>query len=222
MAELSKHRFEAFSDGVMAIIITIIVLQIPLTNDFSFNGIISLLYFIFIFFVSFFIVGYFWNKHHAIFDNVNKITNKIIWRNMIFLFFLALLPILTKWVLENPTEIVPVIAYDILFILLNLSYFIVVKEVFHGKKPEELDEMNEKIENNHPHAQDREGAQTRIIFMVLIIAILIGLAIFYPQITIIFFMGFPLIFALISMFFEDREEIDNKKLENHEQMKNKD
>ena len=114
--DLTKHRFEFFSDGVMVIIITIMVLEIPLPTQFDYMSILSFIYSIFIFFISFFIVGSFWNKHHWLIDHVDIITNKIVWRNMIFLFFLALMPIFTKLVLENPTNIIPLLTYNILYI----------------------------------------------------------------------------------------------------------
>ena len=229
--ELSKHRFETFSDGVMAIIITIIVLQIPLSNDFSLKGILTLLYLIFIFFVSFFIVGYFWNRHHGIFDSVEKITNRIVWRNMLFLFFLALLPIFTRWVLQNPTEIIPVVSYDILFVLLNICYFVLVREVINDRISEKASEVKEGKENSASvdflpeHLQDhiaqerkensnREHTPLQLILMGLVLIVLIIIAIIFPEVTIVLSMGFPLFFALLGIFFEDKEEWENNR--NHQ------
>lgn len=221
--ELSKHRFEFFSDGVMAIIITIMVLEIPLSADFSLKGILTLLHSIFIFFVSFFLVGYFWNRHHGIFDNVEKITNRIVWRNMLVLFFLALLPIFTRWVLQNPTEIIPVISYDILFVLLNVCYFVLLKEVINDQISEKASEVKEGKENSastdflpeqlQDHiAQERrknsnrEHTPLQLVFMGLILIALIIIAVIFPEITLILSMGFPLFFVLVNMFFEDKEE----------------
>ncbi|WP_409199800.1 TMEM175 family protein [Methanobrevibacter sp. DSM 116169] len=197
--ELSKHRFESFSDGVMAIIITIMVLEIPIPKDFTFESILSFLYFIFIFFVSFFIVGSFWNKHHFLIDKIDKITNKLTWKNLVFLFFLALLPIFTKWVLEYPTEIVPVLAYDILYILVYTSYF----QLF-----------NEAVKENgleRPHGH--EGSETNRHFLLLFSLLIIFIISFFifPEISIILFMGFPVLFALLNLLFEDRRFLGRKR-----------
>jgi TMEM175 potassium channel family protein len=189
---LSKHRFEFFSDGVMAIIITIMVLEIPLPMNFNYSGLISFLYSIFIFIVSFFIVGSFWNKHHWLIDKVDKITNKIVWRNMIFLLSLALLPLFTRWVLENPTELIPVIFYDILFIIVNLSYFIIAKEVYTEKH---FTEKRIKRKNNRQISH--------MLIMGILLAAFLILASFYPEITIILFMGFPIITSLLNIFLDE-------------------
>ncbi|KZX17673.1 hypothetical protein MBCUT_01510 [Methanobrevibacter cuticularis] len=203
--EYSKHRFEFFSDGVMAIIITIIVLEIPLTNNFSFEGITSFLYSIFIFFVSFFIVGSFWNKHHGLIDHAKKITNKIIWKNMIFLFFLALLPIFTKWVLENPDNLIPVLSYDILFILANISFFLIVKEIYREKM----------LKRNEIDRDNREHPSIHIFSIIITLILIIILAILFPQITIILFIGFPIIFSLMNIFLDKNDPFE-KILPNNE------
>ncbi len=192
---LSKHRFEFFSDGVMAIIITIMVLEIPLPVSFDYSGILSFLYSILIFIISFFIVGSFWNKHHVLIDQVETITNKIMWKNMIFLLSLALLPIFTKWVLENPTELIPVIFYDFLFVVVNLSYFIIVREVYGEKIPERRNKTK----------KDRKIGP--IIYMIILLGVFLSLAIYYPKITIILLIAFPIISSIMNIFLDDRNII---------------
>lgn len=194
---VSKHRFEFFSDSVMAIIITIMVLEIPLPTTFDYVGIMNFLYSIFIFVISFFIVGFFWNKHHWLIDQINEITNKIVWKNMVFLLFLALLPIFTKWVLENPTELIPVIFYDILFIFVNLRYFNIAKEVY----------KENSIERKSVRKNNKIISQISIMMIILLILSIIG--IFVPQITIILLIGFPVISSIINIIFEDKIEIKN-------------
>jgi uncharacterized membrane protein len=109
MIKFSKHRFEFFSDGVMAIIMTIMVLEIPLPENFDLEHTIGLLKSTLIFFVSFFIVGWFWNKHHHLIDYMEILTNKIIWRNLLFLFFVALIPKFTELIIEHSNNCIVVI-----------------------------------------------------------------------------------------------------------------
>lgn len=89
MIEFSKNRLETFSDGVIAIIITIMVLNIPLPDTFGFPEIAGLLRSILIFFVSFCIVGYFWSSHHFMLEQIPEVSNTLVWRNLLFLFFLG-------------------------------------------------------------------------------------------------------------------------------------
>ncbi len=190
---VSKHRFEFFSDGVMAIIITIMVLEIPLPNSTGFSELPHFLFNILIFFVSFFIVGSFWNKHHWIIDKVEVITSKLVWRNMVFLFFLALLPLLTRWVLENPNQLVPLLCYDILFILVSLGFFFMGKEIYvelETPKRNRLKDRNHQISN--------------FIVMIFLLVFFIALFLFFPEITLLLFLVFPIISSLIKMFIDER------------------
>ena len=201
--KFSKNRFEFFSDGVMAIIITIMVLEIPLTDNFTLVGIIHLLKSIFIFFASFLIVGYFWNKHHFLFDRVEKITNKIVWRNLIFLFFLALLPIFTKWVLENPNHLVPAIGYDILFVIVNLSYFFVVK----GLKKEKRHDEEKFVEMSREYIRHH---QLHVVVIVIIAILIVALAILLSQYFSYLIIGFPIIYSLVNMLVDKPKPEDRK------------
>ncbi|MCL2115765.1 MAG: TMEM175 family protein [Methanobrevibacter sp.] len=131
---LSKNRFESFTDGLMVIMITIMVLEVNVTNNFTFEGIITLLKNIFIFFTSFVIVGFFWHLHHLSFHHVEIITGKIVWKNFIFLFFIALIPVVTKLVIENQKNIIAFIIYVILFIFVYISFLILTNEILTNTK----------------------------------------------------------------------------------------
>ena len=116
--DISKNRLEAFSDGVIAIIITIMVLDIPMPKSFTFNGIKTVLTSFFIYFISFIVVGSQWFKHNYLFSICNKISIKVVWRNILYLFFLSLMPYFTRLIIEYPKQVVPAIGYDIVFLLL--------------------------------------------------------------------------------------------------------
>ena len=94
--KMSKNRLEAFSDAVIAIIITIIVLDIPMPETFNVAGISNLLITLGIFFVGFVVVGAQWVKHHILFTYCKEVSGKVVWRNLIYLFFFFLVSFFTK------------------------------------------------------------------------------------------------------------------------------
>ena len=120
--DISKNRLEAFSDGVIAIIITIMVLDIPMPKSFTFNGIKTVLTSFFIYFISFIVVGSQWFKHNYLFSICNKISIKVVWRNILYLFFLN--P--TYWTAKlNPTNNPVKSRYFIIFKIIKIPpYFV--------------------------------------------------------------------------------------------------
>ena len=117
--DISKNRLEAFSDAVIAIIITIMVLDIPVPKDFTFESIRDMGVSFFIYFVSFIVVGAQWVKHHYLFKMVSS---KVVWRNILYLFFLSQIPYFSRLLIEHPRKVIPAIFYDIIFLLMMLSY----------------------------------------------------------------------------------------------------
>ena len=136
--KMSKNRLEAFSDAVIAIIITIIVLDIPMPETFNVAGISNLLITLGIFFVGFVVVGAQWVKHHILFTYCKEVSGKVVWRNLIYLFFLSLIPFFTKWIMENPGQIIPTVGYDIIFFLVTLSFDFMQRTVIKESSDERL------------------------------------------------------------------------------------
>jgi uncharacterized membrane protein len=191
--EYSKHRFEFFSDGVMAIIMTIMAIEIPVSDIFSLEKIGELLESILIFFVSFFIVGWFWNRHHRLIDGVQKITERIVWRNLFFLFFLALLPLFTKWMLLNPDNIITVISYGVVYLIVHFCFFVLSREVYHEIRHELCHEF-------HEHVKRHSASFVIFIRYIIHCIILIGLFVFgilFPQFSILIYIAFPLAFTFL-------------------------
>ena len=140
----TKHRLESFSDGVIAIIITIMVLSIPLPASFAAGDLLGFLLSLFIYLVSFIVVGSFWNVHHRVFHYIDGVTNRLIWYNFSFLFFLSLIPIFTKWVIEHPGVLIPAIGYDVIFILVQFCSSLIFHLVASTSEREEIKSMREK------------------------------------------------------------------------------
>ncbi|MFO1370134.1 MAG: TMEM175 family protein [Marinagarivorans sp.] len=121
---MDKNRIEAFSDGVLAIIITIMVLELKVPHGVDLSALIQL-YPIFISYcLSFIYVGIYWNNHHHMFKAVHRVNGAALWANLVLLFWLSLLPFTTGWMGENHFAQWPVTVYGINLLLCALAYFI--------------------------------------------------------------------------------------------------
>ncbi|MDZ4758033.1 MAG: TMEM175 family protein [Bacteroidota bacterium] len=108
---MTKTRLEAFSDGVLAIIITIMVLEIKVPHDASVQALINLFPIFTSYVLSFFFVGIYWVNHHHLLHMINNVHSKILWANMGLLFSLSLIPFTTSWMGENHYASLPVAIY---------------------------------------------------------------------------------------------------------------
>ncbi len=122
---MTKGRIEAFSDGVLAIIITIMVLELKVPEGFAFASLKPLYPKIISYIVSFIYVGLYWNNHHHLFQIVRKVNGKVLWSNLNLLFWLSLMPVTTNWIGESHFERDPIIAYGVVLIMCSISYNIV-------------------------------------------------------------------------------------------------
>ena len=192
----SKSRLETFSDGVIAIVITIMVLNIPLPDTFGLPEIIGLLKSILIFFVSFCIVGYFWSSHHFMLQQISEVSNTLVWRNLLFLFFLALIPIFTKWVMLHSSEVVPAIGYDIVFLLATASMFWI------GSSTSVIKKRREEF-----RTLGGGSLLLRWLFLFAVVCAIIVLSFFFPRVSLVFFIGFPVVFSVFNLVFERTRDV---------------
>ncbi len=196
--KIATRRLEALSDGVIAIIMTIMAFSIPLPNDFSMAGVTDLLGSILVYFVSFFVVGSQWDKHHHLFDHFGEVSSKIVWRNILYLFFLSLVPLFTKWVIQNPSQVIPAIGYDIVYILVAISYQFMASPIIKENPDHTIvaEIKKRRTENNNP-----------IVFFILMFAGVAGilvLSFFQPTVSIIFFIGLPVVASLLNLWGDRR------------------
>lgn len=98
---MKTGRLEAFSDGVLAIIITIMVLELKVPEEGTFEGLKPLIPKFISYIISFIYIGIYWNNHHHLFQIIEKVNGRILWANLILLFFLSLIPFSTAWMGEN-------------------------------------------------------------------------------------------------------------------------
>ncbi|MBS1651779.1 MAG: DUF1211 domain-containing protein [Bacteroidetes bacterium] len=124
---MTKGRLEAFSDGVFAIIITIMVLELKVPEGHTFEVLKPLLPKFLSYILSFIYVGIYWNNHHHLFHAIQKINGKIMWSNHFLLFCLSLIPFSTAWMGENHFEHYTVVLYGINLVMCAIAFTIIEK-----------------------------------------------------------------------------------------------
>lgn len=132
---MGKGRLEAFSDGVLAIIITIMVLELKVPHDASWEALRHLGPVFFSYVLSFVYVGIYWNNHHHMLHTAKSVTGGILWANLFLLFWLSLVPFVTAWMGENHFAQWPVICYGIVLIMSGIAYSILTQLLIkhHGE-----------------------------------------------------------------------------------------
>jgi uncharacterized membrane protein len=124
---MTKGRLEAFSDGVIAIIITIMVLEMKVPQGDSFESLKPVLPVFISYIISFIYLGIYWNNHHHLMHVVKNINGNVLWANIHLLFWLSLVPFVTGWMGENHFTKWPVILYGIVLLMAAVSYFILTR-----------------------------------------------------------------------------------------------
>jgi len=126
---MSKGRLEAFSDGVIAIIITIMVLELKPPHGTEAVDLASVLPGWLRYALSFVYVGIYWVNHHALFDRVAKVDGAALWANLHLLFWMSLIPYVTAWAGENPMAPLPVALYGAVLLLCSISFMLLAWRV---------------------------------------------------------------------------------------------
>lgn len=126
---MNKTRLEAFSDGVLAIIITIMVLELKPPHGGGIAELTPLIPVFLSYVLSFIYVGIYWNNHHHLLHATKKITGSILWANLHLLFWLSLIPFVTAWMGENKFAQVPVALYGIILFGSATAYYILFKTI---------------------------------------------------------------------------------------------
>ena len=195
---MSPERLTAFSDGVIAVIITIMVLEIKVPGEEAgdtFRALVPMIPKFIAYLLSFIYVGIYWNNHHHLFKLFKRINGSVLWANLMLLFFLSLIPVTTAWSGEHYMSKAPVILYGIVLMCCGIAYRYLVVTLTKCVKDNEL--LAESI------GDDFKGIISVVVYLTGIIA-----AIFYPLLGII-------AYAIVAMVWVIPDRRLEKKIAHH-------
>src|SRR3954464_12576011 len=133
---MSKTRLEAFSDGVVAILITIMVLEFRVPGGADWSALAPLLPKFLAYVMSFIFIGIYWTNHHHLIHATREVSGGILWANLHLLFWLSLVPFATAWLGEHYSESVPTAVYGTVLLFDAISYSILVRVIFAHEGPQ--------------------------------------------------------------------------------------
>ena len=170
---MSTNRLEAFYDAIIAIIVTVLVLELPQPATASIQSILALKTSYFAYLISFLVCTNLWQYHHIIYNHVERINAKIIWQNILLLLIISLLPYLTTFVANNPFSLLAEVLYGLDFIIVNIILFWMAKSL---------------MEINPDQEYLSEALAVKNALVVPFILFIIGL--------VIAFLGYPLAISI--------------------------
>ena len=121
---MDKGRLEAFSDGVIAVIITIMVLELHAPHEATLGALVEVAHPFFAYVLSFIYIGIYWNNHHHMFQAVERVNGSVLWANNFLLFTLSLVPFATNWMGETEFALIPTVIYGVVMFLPGTAYFV--------------------------------------------------------------------------------------------------
>jgi len=135
---MGKGRLEAFSDGVMAIIITIMVLELRVPHGGTLDDLLQLLPGFLSYLLSFVYVGIYWNNHHHMLHTTTTVTGAMLWANLHLLFWLSLFPFATGWMGENHFARLPTFVYGFVLLMAAIAYYLLQQAIIRAQGPDSL------------------------------------------------------------------------------------
>lgn len=135
---MGKTRLEAFSDGVIAILITIMVLELKVPHGESLEALQGLLPVFLSYVLSFIYLGIYWNNHHHMIHTCKAISGGILWANLHLLFWLSLVPFVTGWMGENHFAAMPTMVYGLVLLMAALSYYVLQLVIIANQGPNSI------------------------------------------------------------------------------------
>jgi TMEM175 potassium channel family protein len=130
--ELGTARVEAFSDGVMAVIITIMALELRAPEGATLEAVHAQLPGLLVYVLSFTIIGIYWNNHHHLLRAADRISGAAMWANLFLLFWLSLIPVLTEWLRDEYRHALPAAAYGVVALAAGFAYSILVRTLIRA------------------------------------------------------------------------------------------
>ena len=180
---MRKNRLEAFSDGVFAIIITIMVLDLKIPKDDRVSALIPLLPTFISYVLSFIYIGIYWNNHHHLWHMATHVDGKLLWANLHLLFWLSLLPFATGWMGENHFSTWPVACYGFILLMAGVAYYIMSRILIgvHGKDSDIA----------RAYGKDFKGRISIVIYLVAIFLSLYSSWLSFAMYTVVALIWLP-------------------------------
>jgi uncharacterized membrane protein len=135
---MGSNRLEAFSDGVIAILITIMVLELKVPEGAQFRSLVPVIPLFLNYALSFVYLGIYWNNHHHLLQACNRVTGAILWANLHLLFWLSLIPVTTAWMSENHSAAAPSALYGADLLMAAIAYFLLEQLIIVSQGRESL------------------------------------------------------------------------------------
>ena len=133
---MNRGRLEAFSDGVIAILITIMVLELKAPQGSDWRALLPIIPTLLLYVLSFIFVGIYWSNHHHMLQTVDRVNGRILWANLHLLFWLSLVPFVTTWTGQNHFAPLPTAFYGVVFIMAALAYTILQQCIIQLQGPD--------------------------------------------------------------------------------------
>ena len=157
---MSKNRLEAFSDGVIAIILTIMVLELKIPHGNDIDSLLPL-YPVFLSYVlSFIYIGIYWNNHHHLMHACKHVTGSILWANLHLLFWLSLVPFMTGWAGENHFSSIPALFYGLTLFMAAIAFYILEQAIIVSQGPDSI--LKKAV------GKDLKGKSSPVIYLIAI------------------------------------------------------
>ncbi len=159
---MPKGRVEAFSDGVVAIIITIMVLELKVPHGDRVQDLAPLLPTFLSYVLSFVYVGIYWNNHHHMLHAVTKVTGATLWANLHLLFWLSLFPFATGWMGENHFTVAPTALYGVVLLMAAMAYYVPQQSLIHAQGHDSI--LKKAV------GRDWKGKLSLVLYLLAIVA----------------------------------------------------
>jgi uncharacterized membrane protein len=143
---MSKNRVEAFTDAVIAIVMTLLVLELHQPGTDSFQALLELKHQLIIYFISFITLAIYWNNHHHLFQVAKHIDGWTLWANHLLILAMSLFPFITSWVSQYPLSLAPQMLYGTVILLADFSYFLLERLL---SRPDQNNHVFRKLFYHH-------------------------------------------------------------------------
>jgi len=180
---MHKARIEAFSDGVIAIIITIMVLELKVPHSSDWQSLAALWPVFLSYVLSFIYIGIYWNNHHHLFQVVQKIEGSVLWANLHLLFWLSLIPFATAWMGENHFSELTVAVYSFSMLMPAIAYTILVKRLL-------------KTHSKDTHLAKAIGSDSKGRLSLVLYGIAVGVAFWLPLFSLALVVAVAIIWLI--------------------------